>query len=397
MFGIGWTEMLVLGVVALIVIGPKDLPVVMNRLGKMVNSVRRMGSEFQRELNKASGLDQITDLRRSITAPLKQTADEIRKEFNKPTASGGFEPTGIVKPKDPNAESVVDEIHEKIGVPVKQPYVPFTKEAQDKYRKEQMAEAVTKAVAEKSAAKPAPSKAQRPRGNRTARPRSPARRASPRLRDRRAAGARARNAGAPPRSRASRAPWPNPIGGVSGGHQGAPQSRQGQGRRRAQGLGSAAARSSDRAAQAPDLFGRGDCRHLHRLLRFRAAALQRADAALRVGGRWRRERADDHHVAAGAVLHQHERRPVRRAVHRLSVHRDPDLPLRRAGPLQEGTQRLHSVPHRDAALLPCRRGDGLFRVSARWRCTSSSACSSWARGRSRSNSRPASANIWVSS
>ena len=71
MFGIGWTEMLVLGVVALIVIGPKDLPVVMNRLGKMVNSVRRMGSEFQRELNKATGLNEITDLRRSITAPLK--------------------------------------------------------------------------------------------------------------------------------------------------------------------------------------------------------------------------------------------------------------------------------------------------------------------------------------
>ena len=156
MFGIGWTEMLVLGVVALIVIGPKDLPVVMNRLGKMVNSVRRMGSEFQRELNKATGLNEITDLRRSITEPLKQTAAEIRNEFNKPTASGGVEPSGIVKPKDPKAESVVDEIHEKIGVPVKQPYVPFTKEAQDKYRKEQMAEAVTKAVAEKSATKPAP-------------------------------------------------------------------------------------------------------------------------------------------------------------------------------------------------------------------------------------------------
>jgi sec-independent protein translocase protein TatB len=178
MFGIGWTEMLVLGVVALIVIGPKDLPVVMSRLGKMVNSVRRMGSEFQRELNKASGLDQITDLRRSITAPLKQTADEIRKEFNKPTASGGFEPSGIVKPKDPSAESVVDEIHEKIGVPVKQPYVPFTKDAQDKYRKEQMAEAVTKAVAEKSAAtapveSPAPPEATPPPAKKPRAPRKP--------------------------------------------------------------------------------------------------------------------------------------------------------------------------------------------------------------------------------
>ena len=71
MFGIGWTEMLVLGVVALIVIGPKDLPVLMNRLGKAVATIRRMGSEFQREINKTTGLDQITDLRKSITEPLK--------------------------------------------------------------------------------------------------------------------------------------------------------------------------------------------------------------------------------------------------------------------------------------------------------------------------------------
>jgi sec-independent protein translocase protein TatB len=79
MFGIGWTEMLVLGVVALIVIGPKDLPVLMNRLGKAVSAIRRMGTEFQREINKTTGLDQITDLRRSITEPLKQTQQTARR------------------------------------------------------------------------------------------------------------------------------------------------------------------------------------------------------------------------------------------------------------------------------------------------------------------------------
>ena len=82
MFGVGWTEMLLIGVVALIVIGPKDLPVVMRQLGKVVGTIRRMGGEFQRELNKTTGLDQITDLRRSITEPLKQTAAEITREFN---------------------------------------------------------------------------------------------------------------------------------------------------------------------------------------------------------------------------------------------------------------------------------------------------------------------------
>lgn len=159
MFGIGWTEMLVIGVVALIVIGPKDLPVVMNRLGKVVSSIRRMGSEFQREINKASGLDQLTDLRRSITEPLKQTATEIRNEFNKPLAGGGVAPSGVIKPKDPKVESVVDEIHEKVGIPAPQPYVPFTKEAQEKYRAEQAAE---KAAAAKPVESPAPAEAMAP-------------------------------------------------------------------------------------------------------------------------------------------------------------------------------------------------------------------------------------------
>lgn len=116
MFGVGWTEMLLIGIVALVVIGPKDLPVVMNRLGKAVATIRRMGSEFQRELNKTTGLDQITDLRRSITEPLKQTAAEITREFNKPLPNGVVEPSGAIAPKTAGAESVVDEIHEKLGM-----------------------------------------------------------------------------------------------------------------------------------------------------------------------------------------------------------------------------------------------------------------------------------------
>src|SRR6185369_8637977 len=116
MFGVGWTEMLLIGIVALVVIGPKDLPMVMNRLGKALGTIRRMGSEFQRELNKTTGLDQITDLRRTITEPLKQTAAEITREFNKPLPNGSVEPSGAIAPKTAGAESVVNEIHEKLGM-----------------------------------------------------------------------------------------------------------------------------------------------------------------------------------------------------------------------------------------------------------------------------------------
>lgn len=121
MLGVGWTEMLLIGVVALIVIGPKDLPVVMNRLGKVVASIRRMGGEFQREINKSTGLDTVTDLRRSITEPLKKTAAEITREFNKTTPSGAVVPSGAIMPKDPKAESVVEEIKTLVGVPMTGP------------------------------------------------------------------------------------------------------------------------------------------------------------------------------------------------------------------------------------------------------------------------------------
>ena len=117
MLGVGWTEMLVIGVVALIVIGPKELPALMQKLGRFAGTVRRMGADFQRELNKTTGLDEVRNLRNAITSPLKQTTDAIRKEFNTITPSGAVQPSGVLKPADPKAETVVDEIRNAAGMP----------------------------------------------------------------------------------------------------------------------------------------------------------------------------------------------------------------------------------------------------------------------------------------
>jgi sec-independent protein translocase protein TatB len=116
MLGVGWTEMLVIGIVALVVIGPKELPAVMHRVGKFAATIRRMGSDFQRELNKTTGLNEIANLRNSVTAPLKATADAIRKEFNTIGPTGEVKPSGVIKPADPKAESVVDEIKAAAGM-----------------------------------------------------------------------------------------------------------------------------------------------------------------------------------------------------------------------------------------------------------------------------------------
>jgi sec-independent protein translocase protein TatB len=116
MLGVGWTEMLVIGIVALIFIGPKDLPVAMRQIGRYAGMIRKMGGEFQREINKTTGLDEVRNLRNSITAPLKQTTDEIRREFNALSTTGTVKPSGVIKPADPKAESVVDEIKAAAGL-----------------------------------------------------------------------------------------------------------------------------------------------------------------------------------------------------------------------------------------------------------------------------------------
>lgn len=161
MLGFGWTEMLVIGIVALVVIGPKELPAVMHRIGKFAATIRRMGSDFQRELNKTTGINEIANLRNSVTAPLKATADAIRKEFNTTTATGEVQPSGALKPADPKAESVVDEIKAAAGMtpaptaPLSGPAkpLPLTPAAAARFAEAEKAEA---AKSQASAQSPAP-------------------------------------------------------------------------------------------------------------------------------------------------------------------------------------------------------------------------------------------------
>lgn len=129
MLGVGWTEMLIIGVVALIVIGPKELPALMQKLGRFAGTVRRMGADFQREINKTTGLDEVRNLRQSITAPLKATTDAIRKEFNTTSSTGTVQPSGALKPADPKAQSVVAEIEKQAGIKPTPTVAEFMKEA----------------------------------------------------------------------------------------------------------------------------------------------------------------------------------------------------------------------------------------------------------------------------
>ena len=69
MFDIGWVEMMVVVVVMIVVIGPKDLPVVLHTMGRWIARVRAMARGFQdsiEEMAQETGLDQMRDEVRSI-------------------------------------------------------------------------------------------------------------------------------------------------------------------------------------------------------------------------------------------------------------------------------------------------------------------------------------------
>lgn len=68
MFDLGWTELLVIGVVALIVVGPKDLPVLFRNVGRWVGKARGMAREFSNAMNDAADEAGVNEIKKGLNA-----------------------------------------------------------------------------------------------------------------------------------------------------------------------------------------------------------------------------------------------------------------------------------------------------------------------------------------
>ena len=66
MFDISWTEFLLIGIVALIVIGPKELPAVMRSLGQWTRKIRSMAADFQNQFHEAMREAEMADLKKQV-------------------------------------------------------------------------------------------------------------------------------------------------------------------------------------------------------------------------------------------------------------------------------------------------------------------------------------------
>ena len=87
MFDIGWSELVVIGIVALIAIGPKELPGVLRAVGTYMGKIRRMASEFQGQFQEAMREAEMADLKKSVD----EMTDSATKSFT------DFDPIGSVR------------------------------------------------------------------------------------------------------------------------------------------------------------------------------------------------------------------------------------------------------------------------------------------------------------
>lgn len=104
MFDIGWTELLVVATVAIIVVGPKDLPRMLRTFGQTVGKIKRMAGEFQSTFN-----DALRDVEKQVDI------DEMRKAAD---VAGNFDPLGDIKKTLDPLKNVDAEIKRDIEKPV---------------------------------------------------------------------------------------------------------------------------------------------------------------------------------------------------------------------------------------------------------------------------------------
>lgn len=81
MFDIGFSELVVIGFVALIVIGPERLPKVARTLGHLLGRAQRYVSDVKSDINREIQLDELKKLQTQVTDSARELESSVRKEY----------------------------------------------------------------------------------------------------------------------------------------------------------------------------------------------------------------------------------------------------------------------------------------------------------------------------
>jgi len=87
MFDIGFSELMVIGIVALIVIGPERLPKVARTIGLLLGRAQRYVSDVKSDINREMQLDELKKLQTQVTESARELESSVRKEYESARSS----------------------------------------------------------------------------------------------------------------------------------------------------------------------------------------------------------------------------------------------------------------------------------------------------------------------
>ena len=116
--GIGGFELLVIGIVALLVVGPKDLPLLLRRVGQFVGKARAMANEFRASFDDLARESELEELRKEVRAlrtgsgvyALGEEADNAFKDIRKE-----LEGSNTASPTAPASETKADAAEPEVA------------------------------------------------------------------------------------------------------------------------------------------------------------------------------------------------------------------------------------------------------------------------------------------
>ena len=167
MFDIGWTELLLIGIVALIVVGPKDLPVMFHTLGRFTAKARAMAREFTRAMDdaaKESGVGDIAKDLKNMTSARKLGLDKVQEAASK------FEKWDPTKPSTSARGPATAALTEERAAAAEKVREASAKRASDRIAAEEVAKAAAEAPKPAAKTPPKPKAAAKPKA--TAKPKA---------------------------------------------------------------------------------------------------------------------------------------------------------------------------------------------------------------------------------
>ena len=140
MFDIGGYELLIIGVIAIIVVGPKDLPGLLRRVGKMVSKARGMAGEFKSHFDDVADQEEFREIQKNLESVKNLSPTNQIKEAISPFEQAGSSIKESFDSKDVISPTVAEAPTEE---------KPAKKKTTSKPKKSKTAKAKPKKVAKK--------------------------------------------------------------------------------------------------------------------------------------------------------------------------------------------------------------------------------------------------------